>query len=280
MRIYAEIDCMAIVAFILLTLFNFNPQDMSRLTAAEIMRRVAGNQDREQQARNQFVYEQKQHRIMRSKNGKLLREEYWTYSVIPGPKGTEKKLQSVKGRYLKKGKYLPFEGQPIPEVGGLDVTFDDNTDSSTRDGFDKDLFPLTSEEQTKYTFENLGEQVVNGRPAYRIQFRPLDRHDYRWIGEAFIDKAEFQPVRVYTRLSRKLPFAVRTMLGTDVPGLGMNIAYTRVDKDLWFPSSYGTEYSARALFLLNRTFTESTENMNFRRTSVDSQVQFGNTPGK
>jgi hypothetical protein len=243
-------------------------------TAAEIMHRVAENQDREQKARNQFVYEQKLHRTMRSKAGKLLREEFWTYEMVPGPKGTEKKLLSVKGRYLKKGKYLPFEGEPVPEVGGVNIDFDDDTDRATRDGIGKDLFPLTSDEQKKYSFETLGERVANGRPAYRIQFRPLDRHEYAWIGEALIDKEEFQPVTVYTRLSRKLPLAVRTMLGTDVPGLGFNIQYIRVDKDLWFPSSYGTEFAVHVLFFVNRTITESTENTNFRHATVDSRIDF------
>ena len=32
---------------------------------------------------------------------------------------------------------------------------------------------------------------------------------------------------MYTRLSRKLPLAVRTLPGTDVPGLGYNVGHTR-----------------------------------------------------
>ena len=84
------------------------------LTATDIMKRVAENQDREQKARTQFVYEETVHRVMRNKNGKLLREEHRTYTVIPSAKGTERKLQSVKGRYWKKGKYIPFEGEPVP----------------------------------------------------------------------------------------------------------------------------------------------------------------------
>jgi hypothetical protein len=257
----------------LLAFCGFVSDDGPPPTAAEIMGRVAQNQDREQKARNQFVYEQKMHRTMRRKDGKLLREEFWTFSVIPGPKGTEKNLLSVKGRYWKKGKYLPFEGEPIPDAGLINIVLDDD-DTDTRDGIDKDLFPLTTEEQKKYSFEQVGERVVRGRPAYQIQFQPAHPRDYGWKGEALIDKEEFQPVSVYTRLSRKLPFAVRTMLGTDVPGLGFGIQYSRVDKDLWFPSSYGTEFGLHALFLLNRTLTESMENTNFRRASVDSHIEF------
>lgn len=217
------------------------------LSAAEIMRRVAENQDREQAARNQFIYQQVIHRSARHKDGKLIKEEFWTYTVAPNAKGTEKTLISVKGRYWKNGKYLPFEGEPVPDVGLLNVVFDDD-DKSTRDGLDSDLFPLTSAKQKEYTFERIGERTVNGRPAYQIQFHPIDPHDFGWTGEAVIDQEEFQPVHVYTQLSRKLPLAVRTMLGTDVHGLGLNVQYTRVDKDIWFPASYGTEFAVHALF--------------------------------
>lgn len=252
--------------------------DVSNLTAADIMQRVAANQDREQKARTQFVYEETVHQVMRRKDGKLLREEFRTFSVTPGPKGTQKKLESVKGRYWHKGKYVSFQGEPVPQGGLLQITLDDDQDEKTKDGIEKDLFPLTTDEQRKYAFELTGERVIRSRPAYQIKFSPADRRDYGWTGEALIDKEEFQPVSIYTQLSRRLPFAVRTMLGTDVPGLGFSIQYMRVDKDLWFPASYGTEFGLHALFLLNRTLTESVENKNFRRATVDSSVHFGTNP--
>ncbi len=243
------------------------------LSAAQIMQRVSENQDREQAERNHFIYQQLIHRTERHKNGELIKEEFWTYTVVPNPKGTEKKLISVKGRYLKGGKYLSFEGEPVPEAGLLNVVFDDD-DKSARDGLDSDLFPLTREKQKEYTFERVGKRIIEGRPAYEIQFHPIDRHDYGWTGEALIDQEEFQPVHVYTQLSRKLPLAVRAMLGTDVHGLGFNVQYTRVDKDIWFPASYGTEFAVHALFFLNRTFTESTENTDFRRATVDTHIEY------
>lgn len=252
-------------------------EDGPKLTAADIMQRVAANQDREQKARTQFVYDEIVHQVMRRKDGKLLREEYRTFTVTPGPKITERKLVSVKGRYWHKGKYVTFEGEPVPDPGMLHVVVDGDEYASheTKDGVEKDLFPLTTDEQRKYAFELTGERVIRGRPAYQIRFTPADRHDYGWAGEALIDKEEFQPVSVYTQLSRRLPMAVRTVLGTDVPGLGFSVQYTRVDKDLWFPATYGTEFGVHALFFLNRTFTESVENKNFRRATVESHVDFG-----
>jgi hypothetical protein len=261
------------IFFAVLPLFQGVSAVSTPLSAAEIMRRVAENQDREQAARNQFIYQQVIHRTARHKSGKLIKEEFWTYTVTPSGKNTEKKLISVEGRYLKNGKYVPFEGEPVPDAGLLNLVFDDD-DTSTRDGLDADLFPLTSEKQKEYSFERTGERSINGRAAYQIQFHPIDAHNYGWTGEALIDEEEFQPVHVYTQLSRKLPVAVRTILGTDVHGLGLNIQYTRVDKDIWFPATYGTEFGVHALFFLNRTFTESAENTNFRRATVESQIDY------
>lgn len=249
-------------------------------TAAEIMQRVAENQDKAQKDRAVFVYDQTVHRTLRRKGGKLLREEFWTFTVIPGPRETKKKLISVKGRYWKENKYLSFEGEPVPKGSLLNMVLDDEDGNGTRDEIDKNLFPLTSAEQKKYTFERIGERIIHGRPAYRIRFQPINRDQYGWTGEALIDEKEYQPVSVHTALSRKLPWAVRTMLGTDVPGLGFSIQYKRVDKDLWFPSSYGTEFGIHALFLLNRTLTESVENSNFRRVTVESQITFDNASGR
>jgi hypothetical protein len=147
-------------------------------------------------------------------------------------------------------------------------------DKDSKDGLEKDLFPLTTEQQKDLRFELDGEQEVDGRKAYRIRFGPKDSHDYTWAGEALIDAEEFQPVRVYTRLSRKLPLAVRTLLGTDVPGLGFNVRYRRLAKDIWFPDSFGTEFRLKAVFFIDRAITISLENKNFKHTSAESQIQY------
>ncbi len=138
----------------------------------------------------------------------------------------------------------------------------------------KDLFPLTTEEQKDLRFELEGEEVVAGRPVYRIKFGPADKHEFTWAGEALIDKEELQPVSVYTRLSRRIPMLVRTLLGTDLPGLGFSTRYKRVEKDVWFPVSFGTEFRIHAVFFINRNISVSLENRNFKRTSVESEIRY------
>jgi hypothetical protein len=248
-------------------------------SAEEIMARVAANQDRAQQERKQYIYDQHVKVAIRRTNGKLAREEVSDLLVTPDAKGVQRKEQTVRGRYWKKGHYHEFHSEPIPESGSLDGSLahafkDELLNDDSKDGLAKDLFPLTTDEQKDMEFELAGEKVIFGRPAYRIKFRPAKHSDFGWAGEALIDEEELQPVSVYTRLSRRIPLFVRTMLGTDLPGLGFSTTYKRVDKNIWFPASFGTEFRLHAVFFINRTISVSMESRNFKKTSAESTIQY------
>ena len=243
----------------------------------EIMARVAANQDRAQQARAEYVYQQRIHVATLRTNGKLAREETADYLVAPTPDGTKKELKHIEGRYWHKGKYLTFQGEPVPEDGWVDSSIvqsfrDDFFNDKSKDGLGHDLFPLTSGEQKQYRFDLVGEDTVKGRRVYRVRFRPRDKGELAWAGEAMIDAEEFQPIRVYTKLSRRIPFFVRTLLGTDVPGVGFNVEYKRFDEGVWFPVSFGTEFRLRAVFFVNRDITVALTNSAFQRAKVQSRI--------
>jgi len=238
------------------------------------MARVAANQDRSQDLRKQYVYKQHIHIVSHKPKGRLLREETADYDVAPMPDGTEKKLIQLTGRYWDKGKYETFTGEPTPRHDSLDGELikdfrDDLGNDKTKDGLAKDLFPLASEEQQAYVFNLIGQEVEAGRTVYHVGFRPKDKDEITWAGEAFIDAAEFEPVRVFTRLSRRVPLWVRTMLGTDLPGLGFNVVYQKQEDGVWFPSSFGTEFRIHAVFFINREISISLQNSAFERTHLD-----------
>ncbi len=249
------------------------------LTADVIMARVAANQDRGEALRKQFVYRQHIHIVTHKPGGRLMREETADYDVTPAPDGTEKKLTLLTGRNWHKGKYEAFSGEPAPDQDSMDGDMvkdfrEDLANDKSKDGLGKDLFPLTSDEQKNYAFQWLGEEVQDGRKVYHIGFRPKDKGDMTWAGEAYIDEAEFEPVRVFTKMSRRIPFLVRTLLGTDVPGLGFNVAYHRQEDGVWFPATFGTEFRIRAFFFfINREISISLENSGFERTHVKSTVK-------
>ncbi len=247
-------------------------------TADAIMARVAANQDHSEELRRQYVYQQHIHVLTHKPGGKLMREETTDYEVVPLPNGTEKHLKLLTGRYLNKGKYEDFHGEPAPGAGGLDGGLiqgfrDDLSNDKSKDGLSKDLFPLTSEQQKDYNFKLLGQEMQEGRSVYHVGFGPKDKNEFTWAGEAYIDTAEFQPVRVFTKLSRRIPFGVRTFLGTDVPGIGFNVVYKRLEDGVWFPATFGTEFRLHVLFFINRDVSLSLENSGFQHTHVESKVK-------
>lgn len=252
-------------------------------SADAIMARVAENQERAIQLRAQYLYQQRVNIATRHTNGRLARQETAEYLIAPTPSGIEKKLQKLDGKYSLKGRGVDFHGEPAPERDSLDGELvndfrNDLLNGGGKDGIARDLFPFTAKEQKKYRFELAGEEMAEGRNAYRIAFRPADKNEFSWKGEALIDQQEFQPIHVYTRLSRRVPIAIRMLLGTDLPGVGFSVRYQRLEKDVWFPVSFGSEFRLHALFFINRDITISSESSGFQRANVESSIQF--TPPK
>jgi hypothetical protein len=248
------------------------------LTADTIMARVAANQDRSEELRKQYVYHQHTHIVTHKPKSRLLREETADYDVVPTPNGMQKDLKLLTGRYWNQGKYDTFQGEPAPGADSLDGSLihdfrEDISNEKTKDGLAKDLFPLTTDGQKDYAFTLIGQEVQDGRKVFHIGFRPKDKNDISWAGEAYIDAAEFEPVRVFTKLSRRIPFAVRTFLGTDVPGVGFNVVYKRQEDGVWFPSTFGTEFRIHALFFINREVSVSLVNSAFEHTHVESKMK-------
>jgi hypothetical protein len=172
-------------------------------------------------------------------------------------------------------KNLTNEGsEDTAQHGHLQIDADQSGDAS-KDGLAKGLFPLTTKKQARYLFKLEGRQTMNGRDVFHVSFRPKDKNDFDWKGEAFIDVHEFEPVVVYTQMSRKIPLAVRTLLGTNLPGLGFSVTYDREPDGVWFPVSFGTEFRMRVLFFIARDISMSLANTHFEKTHTDVRILDG-----
>lgn len=266
--------CLSLCVF---AVFAFPALAQQPPSAADIMARVAANQDRAEQLRKEYVYQQHIHVVLRQTNGKLRRDETADYEVFPVPDGTQRKLKSLTGRYLHKGKYLDVSGDSAANDDNLDAELahdfrEDLTQEKSKDGLGRDLFPFTSANQKRYKFRLLGEGVQDGRATYHLAFTPTDEDDLTWAGETYIDKEDFQPVLAFTKLSKKLPLFVRGVLGTDLPGIGFSVHYKRQPDGVWFPVSFGTEFRLKVLYFLKRDISLSLDNKNFEHTHVDTKI--------
>lgn len=266
----------------------------SPLTAEEIMARVAANQDRAEAERTRYVYVQ--HARIASRKGRTLRcEEITDTRVTPQEKGSTRTLLTLEGRLLKDGHYLLYGQLPKPgphentrqSSGGGKPAKDDEdetdrdlvenlrknlTDDTSKNGLHAGLFPLSSRAQAEYTFTLKGRQRRNGVDTFHIAFAPRDKEEYGWRGDVWVDTAAFEPVVIQTAMSRNIPFAVRTLLGTSVPGLGFAATYAPQPDGVWFPVSFGSEFKINVLFFFHRTVTLAVENRDFAKTHVQSHI--------
>jgi hypothetical protein len=267
------------------------------LTADAIMSRVSANQDAAQSDRAHYVY--LQHAHIASRKGKTIRcEETTDTRITPIPSGSQQKLLTLDGRLLQHHQYLHYTqlGGPNPAANkhandsddDLNINLGDDNDpmdldlvenmrnnlttAHTKDGISPNLFPLTSKQQPDYQFRLLGRAPMNGRDCFHIAFSPKDPNDFTWKGDTYIDSIAFQPVLIRTAMSRKIPLAVRMLLGTNVPGLGFTIVYAPQPDGIWFPTTFGTEFKLHVLFFLNREITFNADNRDFEKTHVNSQI--------
>jgi hypothetical protein len=250
----------------------------------EIMSRVAANQARTQEMRRQYVYTQKQTLRLVRGNGRIAREERREYVVTPGAQKVKKHLAKFEGKYESKGIYTSYD-KPEYHYKGVDIDADlinslseDMTnDQKSRDGIACDLFPLTGEEQSKYNFRLVGEEKYRGHDVYRVAFEPsAKKHEFEgdWKGEALIDRGEYQPVLITTKLAWSIPLAVKILLGTNIKGLGFTLSYQKFDEGLWFPVSYGGEFDVRGLFFYKRVMSVALTNSDFHKLDVNSTVAY------
>ncbi len=147
----------------------------------------------------------------------------------------------------------------------------------SKDGINAHLFPLTSKEQEQYAFALGGRERLNGRDVFHITFRPRDKDDWGWKGVAYVDTTAYQPVLVTTEMSRKVPFAVRTLLGTNVPGLGFTVIYAPQADGVWFPVSFSSEFKIHILYFFHRDIVLDAQNREFEKTHVTSRILEGAT---
>jgi hypothetical protein len=239
----------------------------------EILKKIAESQEQGQAGREKIVYTQYVHARLLRPNGKVAREEKRTYTVTPKAKGFERKLEKFEGWYERKGQMIPYS-EPGYNYKGMDIDgdlIDDLIDDWTgneesKDGVDKDFFPLTSKLQKKYTFQ--------ATSPYQLAFAPREKNSAPWKGDIAVDPETLHPRTMNSTLVYRLPAAAKIIFGTSLHQVGYSVNYGKVIDDLWFPVTAGTEFSLRVLFGYARTITLSMTNSDFRRASAESTITF------
>jgi hypothetical protein len=306
-------NCRVFAGVILVCSFSWSvaeePRHTEALPSAEsIMARVGENQDLAEAERAHYVYVQHAKMVSRH-GGKVMCEEITDYRMTPSVDGSTEQLLKLDGRQLTKNQYISYHALP-PEQAKVEEPprdgekkEDDHHDTihvsineenmdrdlvenmrwnlihdKSKDGISAHLFPLTSKDQADYTFRMVGRERLNGRDVFHISFTPKKKDDFGWSGDAYIDTAAYEPVLITTAMARKIPFAVRTLLGTNVPGLGFTVTYAPQPDGVWFPVTFSTEFKLHVLFFFNREIILDAQNREFEKTHVTSRIVGEATP--
>lgn len=259
-------------------------------SADALMARVAKLQDQAQAERAHYVYVQRA--TVSSRRGHTIHcQEITDTRITPSVDGSQEQLLDLNGRLLVKNQYVDYhalaadKGQPEQD-GSVSIELgEDDTDrdmvenmrknllgTKSKDGINANLFPLTTKEQAGEEFHYVGRERLNGRDVDHIVFRPKDKSDFGWKGDAYIDTVTGEPVLISTALSRRIPTAVRVLLGTNVPGLGFTVVYAPQVDGVWFPASFSTEFQIHVLFFFRRTIIIDAQNRSFEKTHVSSRI--------
>ena len=120
-----------------------------------------------------------------------------------------------------------------------DIADDLTNDKDSKDGIERDLFPLTMQQQKNKIFKLAGRETYRGREVYKIEFKPKKatwtENGVPWAGEALIDVEKLQPVLVTTHLAKGFPTWAKVIFGTNISQLGFKVTYDEFEDDLWFP---------------------------------------------
>lgn len=257
------------------------PAPATSITAAEIMRRVAENQDQAKAARTAYVYDEDVFVRLKRAGGKTAREESRRYTVLPDQKGNTRELVKVEGKIFNGKTVIPYTEAGFRRGTHADVDAD-ITDSFAGHVMWKksgdvpldDWFPLSSERSKNYEFHLKGEERYRDYDVYRIAFETTEESEDCWTGEALIEKNDLQPVLVTSAFTCKMPKAVSILLGTNFSHIGAKITYQRVAPGVWFPANCGGELKFRILFFYARTVAFTAKNSGFRKADVQSGVTF------
>ncbi len=152
------------------------------------------------------------------------------------------------------------------------------TDSKTSKRDDNWERYITPELISKYRFNLVGHEMVNGREAYVIGFEPrsstlpvnrlIDRLTNRLGGKVWVDEQDFEIARAQVALRGEV-----TLWGGVLGNLkkcNFTVERTRVDENVWFNSTTNGEFEGRKLLEPTHIRTRS-ESSNFKKTEPRSR---------
>lgn len=263
------------------------PAGASEVDPVELIRRVVKSQRRVEAAFEGATFDQREVRITWDSKGRPREVERRLFYVLAGENGAEgsRELVEVDGRPAtedekrdaagedEKGRKRRLERKAAAQAKGPPPVAGDEDD------------PLVgsrrlSELIGRYTIRVVGEEVIEGRPAYVLDFAPGpnapapkslgDRALNALEGRAVIDASTFQVRSVEARLTRSLKVAGG--LAANVKDAGVSYAGQPAGGDLWFPCTVDLHVAGKTAVFFRLDTSFRAEFANLRRFRVETEA--------
>lgn len=252
----------------------------------ELIRRVVKNQRRVEAAFEGATYDEREVRIAWDAKGRPGTVERRLFYVLAGEAGADgsRELVEVDGRpATDEEKTKAAEEDEKGRRRRIEQKAEARAKSPPRVAGDEDD-PLVgshrlSELIGRYTIRLVGEEVIEGRPAYILDFAPSptapapkglgDRVLDALEGRAVIDASTFQVRSVEARLTRSVKVAgglAANVKGADVSYTGQPIA-----GGLWFPCAVDLRVTGRKALFFHLDTSFRAEFANLKRFTVETE---------
>lgn len=253
----------------------------------ELIRRVVRSQRRVESVFAGATFDQREVRITWDSKGRPQKVESRLFYVLAGENGAEGSRELVevdgrpatadekekaaaedeKGRKRRVERKAEAQAKAPPRVAGDD---DDPLVGSRR----------LSELIGRYTIRLVGEEVIEGRPAYVLAFAPNpaapppkglgDRALNALEGRAVIDASTFQVRSVEARLTRSVKVAGG--LAANVKDADVTYSGQPVGGGLWFPCAVDLRVTGKTALFFRLDTSFRAEFTNLRRFDVETET--------
>ncbi len=261
--------------------------ETSAVDPVELIRRVVKSQRRVESVFEGATYDQREVQITWNSKGRPEKIEARLFYVLAGENGAEGSRELVevdgrpatddekrkaatedeKGRKRRVEQKAAAQAKAPPRIAGDE---DDPLVGSRR----------LSELIGRYTIRIVGEEVIEGRPAYVLDFAPSpnapppkglgDRALNALEGRAVIDASTFQVRFVEARLTR--PVKVAGGLAANVKDADVSYTGQPVGGGLWFPCAVDFRVTGKTALFFRLDTSFRAEFANLRRFKVETET--------
>lgn len=250
-------------------------------TADEIMRKSCERESHNVELRKQYTYRQTDEVRKVEKNGSFRDRKQRSFEVLY--------IDGTEYRRLveKDGKPLP-EKEAKEEQAKMDREIDKRkreSESSRRKRREKDQKELAEERQTRlevpkaYDFSLQGDEVVNGRPCWKIAAEPKKGYkpgggNAKFLpklhGTVWVDKENYE----WAKIDAESLETISAGLGLFRVGKGFRLQLEQayINNEIWAPVTVNIKANARAMLFVGGNFDVAITFRDYRKYSVSSTV--------